>query len=242
VLDLSKAKLGAAFSLIFVFAGCEPSAVAENAKTPQNDKKPALTGELEQASYLLGYMQTKGLISQTSGAIELNAFVAGAADAANGQDSQIDPTQQQQLMTALNEAVTEKRNAASAGVIAEGDKFRAAYAAHDGVVTLPSGMLYEVITAGDGAKPTRSDTVKTHYHGTLIDGTVFDSSVDRGQPASFPVGGVIAGWTEALQLMGVGSKWKLVIPPELAYGERGAGGAIPPNATLVFEVELLEIQ
>lgn len=242
MLDLSKAKLGVAFSLIFVFAGCEPAVIAENAKKPQNDKKPALSGELEQASYLLGYMQTQGLVSQTSGAIDLTAFVAGAQDAANGQESQIDPAQQQQLMTALNTAVTEKRTAASAGVIAEGDKFRAAYAAQDGVVTLPSGLLYEVITAGEGAKPTRSDTVKTHYHGTLIDGTVFDSSVDRGQPASFPVGGVIAGWTEALQLMGVGSKWKLVIPPELAYGESGAGGAIPPNATLVFEVELLEIQ
>ena len=98
-----------------------------------------------------------------------------------------------------------------------------------------------MIVAGDGPKPGLMDTVSTHYHGSLIDGTVFDSSVDRGIPAQFPVNGVIAGWTEALQLMGVGSKWRLVIPPELAYGERGAGGAIPPQATLIFEVELLDI-
>ncbi|MEC7662207.1 MAG: FKBP-type peptidyl-prolyl cis-trans isomerase, partial [Pseudomonadota bacterium] len=99
----------------------------------------------------------------------------------------------------------------------------------------------EVIVAGDGPKPGPTDTVSTHYHGSLVDGTVFDSSVDRGIPAQLPVNGVIAGWTEALQLMGVGSKWRLVIPPELAYGERGLGGAIPPQATLIFEVELLDI-
>ena len=102
--------------------------------------------------------------------------------------------------------------------------------------------MYVVLVAGTGAKPSAEDTVVTHYHGTLTDGTVFDSSVERGSPATFPVNRVIPGWTEALQLMGVGSKWRLVIPPELAYGDRGAGGAIPPNSTLVFEVELLEIE
>ena len=110
------------------------------------------------------------------------------------------------------------------------------------MVELPSGLLYEVMTEGSGPKPKGTDTVTTHYHGMLVDGTVFDSSVDRGQPASFPVNGVIAGWTEALQLMAVGSKWRLVIPPELAYGDRGAGADIKPGATLVFEVELLEIK
>ena len=109
-------------------------------------------------------------------------------------------------------------------------------------MTLPSGLMYQVITAGDGPKPSATDTVVTHYHGTLINGDVFDSSVDRGQPASFAVNRVIPGWTEALQLMGVGSKWKLVIPPDLAYGARGAGPKIGPNSTLIFEVELLEIQ
>lgn len=104
-----------------------------------------------------------------------------------------------------------------------------------------SGLQYEVLTEGTGAKPTATSSVRVHYTGSLIDGTVFDSSVKRGTPAEFPVGGVIKGWTEALQLMTVGSKWRLTIPQELAYGERGAGASIPPFATLIFEVELLDI-
>ena len=124
---------------------------------------------------------------------------------------------------------------------ASGNQYRAENAARPEVTTLASGLQYEVIKTGGGAKPGPTDTVSTHYHGMLIDGTVFDSSVDRGIPAEFPVNGLIAGWTEALQLMAVGSKWRLVIPPELAYGERGSGGVIPPQATLVFEVELLAI-
>jgi FKBP-type peptidyl-prolyl cis-trans isomerase FklB len=111
-----------------------------------------------------------------------------------------------------------------------------------GVKTLPSGLQYMVMKEGTGAKPTTADTVVCHYHGTLLDGKIFDSSVDRGQPATFPVSGVIPGWTEALQLMGVGTKWKLFIPSNLAYGERGAGGSIGPNETLIFEVELLSIK
>ncbi|WGE31772.1 FKBP-type peptidyl-prolyl cis-trans isomerase [Actinobacillus genomosp. 2] len=110
-----------------------------------------------------------------------------------------------------------------------------------GVVVTDSGLQYEVLTEGNGAKPTADSTVRVHYTGSLIDGTVFDSSVKRGTPAEFPVGGVIKGWTEALQLMTVGSKWRLTIPQELAYGERGAGASIPPFATLIFEVELLDI-
>lgn len=111
-----------------------------------------------------------------------------------------------------------------------------------GINTLSSGLRYQVLKEGTGAKPSITDTVVTHYHGTFLDGSVFDSSVDRGAPATFPVNGVIRGWTEALQLMSVGSKWRLVIPPGLAYGKRGAGGLIPPNATLIFEVELLDIR
>lgn len=110
-----------------------------------------------------------------------------------------------------------------------------------GVVVTDSGLQYEILTEGTGEKPTATSTVRVHYTGSLIDGTVFDSSVKRGQPAEFPVNGVIRGWTEALQLMPVGSKWRLTIPQELAYGERGAGASIPPFATLIFEVELLEI-
>ena len=111
-----------------------------------------------------------------------------------------------------------------------------------GINTLPSGLRYQVLKEGLGAKPSITDAVVTHYHGTFLDGSVFDSSVDRGVPATFPVNGVIRGWTEALQLMRVGSRWRLVIPPDLAYGKRGAGRLVPPNATLVFEVELLDIR
>ncbi len=122
-----------------------------------------------------------------------------------------------------------------------GEDFLAANKNKAGVVTLPSGLQYEIIKAGTGAKPKAEDQVKCHYHGTTIDGKVFDSSVDRGEPAVFPVNRVIPGWTEALQLMPIGSKWKLYIPSALAYGPQGAGQDIKPNSTLIFEVELLEI-
>ena len=122
-----------------------------------------------------------------------------------------------------------------------GRAFLAAKADEDDVTVLPSGLMYTVISAGDGATPGAADQVTVHYRGTLIDGTAFDSSYDRGQPATFPVNGVIAGWVEALQLMPVGAKWELYIPSELAYGPRGAGGVIGPDCALVFEVELLEI-
>ncbi len=124
----------------------------------------------------------------------------------------------------------------------EGEAFLAANKTKDGVVTTASGLQYKILTAGTGAKPTAADTVVCNYKGTFIDGTEFDSSYKRGKPAEFPVGGVIPGWTEALQLMPVGSKWQLVIPSGLAYGTRGAGGAIGPNQTLVFEVDLISIK
>ncbi|MFC0184170.1 FKBP-type peptidyl-prolyl cis-trans isomerase FklB [Pseudarcicella hirudinis] len=123
-----------------------------------------------------------------------------------------------------------------------GEKFLAENAKKEGVVTLPSGLQYQILKAGDGPKPTANDKVKTHYHGTLIDGTVFDSSVQRGEPITFPVTGVIQGWVEALQLMPVGSKWKLFVPENLAYGIRGSGPTIKPYSALVFEVELLSIE
>ena len=122
-----------------------------------------------------------------------------------------------------------------------GEEFLATNGAKEGVTTTASGLQYEVINEGTGAKPTAENQVKVHYHGTLLDGTVFDSSVDRGEPATFGVTQVIPGWTEALQLMSVGSKWKVFLPSSIAYGERGAGANIGPNTTLIFEVELLEI-
>ena len=123
-----------------------------------------------------------------------------------------------------------------------GEKFLSENGKRDGVTTLASGLQYEVISEGNGPKPELTDMVETHYHGTLLDGTVFDSSVDRGETVSFPVNGVIPGWTEALQLMQVGAKWKLYIPYNLAYGENGAGAAIGPYSTLIFEVELIGIK
>ncbi|NVN94663.1 MAG: FKBP-type peptidyl-prolyl cis-trans isomerase [Bacteroidetes bacterium] len=142
----------------------------------------------------------------------------------------------------INAYFTELQEQSFAEVKNAGKLFLEENAKKAGVVTLPSGLQYEIITEGKGEKPGLTDVVTTHYHGTLIDGNIFDSSVHRGQPASFPVNGVIKGWTEALQLMAVGSKWKLYVPYQLAYGEQGAGQAIGPYTTLIFEVELLEIQ
>ena len=124
----------------------------------------------------------------------------------------------------------------------KGTEFLKENSKKEGVIVTDSGLQYEIITKGTGALPKATDKVKTHYHGTLTNGTVFDSSVDRGEPISFPVNGVIKGWQEALQLMPVGSKWRLVVPYELAYGERGAGASIAPFSTLIFEVELIGIE
>ena len=135
-----------------------------------------------------------------------------------------------------------KKEAAKTKNLEEGRKFLAENAKRPEVKVTDSGLQYEILKQGDGPIPTASDKVKVHYHGTLIDGTVFDSSVERGEPIDFPVTGVIKGWVEALQMMSVGSKWKLYIPSNLAYGERGAGGTIGPNAVLIFEVELLGIE
>ena len=136
----------------------------------------------------------------------------------------------------------EKMQEAGATNKKEGEAFLAGNKGKDGVVTLPSGLQYKILTPGTGPKPTASDSVVCNYRGTLINGTEFDSSYKRGQPATFPVNGVIKGWTEALQLMPVGSKWQLFVPPDLAYGERGAGADIGPDSTLIFEVELLSVE
>jgi len=146
-----------------------------------------------------------------------------------------------QAQAIINSYFSKKQKKESESMIEKGANFLQENAKREGVTTLPSGLQYEIISEGTGPKPTLEDNVTTHYHGTLIDGTVFDSSVDRGEPASFPVGGVIKGWTEALQLMSVGSKWKLYVPYDLAYGERGARAQIGPYSTLIFEVELISI-
>lgn len=232
----------AALCLALLLTACDQSAIAQSDAEQLEGSKIVLDTELKEASYLLGYRQIEGLMEQTAGVVETAAFLQGVSDFVGQADSQVSSTDQGRLMKALQEAVSAKQAEASASIVSDGEAYRAEYAAKEGVTTLPSGLMYEIMTAGDGPKPKAEDTVSTHYHGMLTDGTVFDSSVDRGTPAEFPVNGVISGWTEALQLMGTGSKWRLVIPPELAYGERGAGAQIKPGATLVFEVELLEIK
>ena len=170
-----------------------------------------------------------------------DAAIEGFIDGAKGNGLQVSADDINAAFKIIQGQMQQEQAAKAKELGGEGAEFLEENAKKDGVTVLESGLQYTVITAGDGEKPTKNSTVRTHYHGTLIDGTVFDSSVNRGQPAEFPVSGVIAGWTEALQLMPVGSKWRLFVPYNLAYGERGAGGAIGPYATLIFEVELLAI-
>ena len=154
------------------------------------------------------------------------------------------PLSQEQIEGAyevIQQELQKSKAAAEAKMQEDGQAFLAENAKKEGVVVTESGLQYEVLVEGEGAQPTAESTVRTHYHGMFTDGTVFDSSVDRGEPAEFPVGGVIAGWTEALQLMKEGSKYRLTIPYNLAYGEQGSQGAIPPFSTLVFDVELLNV-
>ena len=172
--------------------------------------------------------------------VSLDAVVAGLRDAFLGQESRVDGAALSASFKVIRERMQAEAQVKAEAAAGAGREYLVENAKRDGVTVLASGLQYEVLVAGEGAKPSREDTVRTHYHGTLIDGTVFDSSYDRGQPAEFPVGGVIAGWVEALQLMNTGSKWRLHVPSELAYGGQ-AVGSIPPHSVLVFDVELLDI-
>ncbi|ENA33262.1 MULTISPECIES: FKBP-type peptidyl-prolyl cis-trans isomerase [Pseudomonas] len=172
--------------------------------------------------------------------MSLEAVLAGLSDAYTEQDSRVSVDDLNDSFKHIRERMQAEAQAKAAAAAETGAAYLLENAKRDGVVLLPSGLQYEVLVEGQGDKPSRQSHVRTHYHGTLIDGSVFDSSYERGQPAEFPVGGVIAGWTEALQLMSVGSKWRLTVPSELAYGAQGVG-SIPPHSVLVFDVELLEI-
>lgn len=193
---------------------------------------------MKEISYALGLNIGNNLLGAGIKQLELNTFLKGVQDAL---ESKPQDMTNQEAQAILNDYFTKLQEQQSEGKIKEGAEFLAENAKREGVTTLPSGLQYEVLVAGNGAKPTSAQSVKCHYHGTLIDGTVFDSSVLRGEPATFGVGQVIKGWVEALQLMEVGSKWKLFIPSELAYGSQGAGQQIAPYSTLIFEVELLDI-
>ncbi|MGB0322146.1 MAG: FKBP-type peptidyl-prolyl cis-trans isomerase [Pseudohongiellaceae bacterium] len=194
-----------------------------------------------QVGYSIGVNIGMNLMQQGITAnVQVDAFMAGLSDAL-GDTVQMDEAAMMAAIQSFVQQQQEQAQSALADNLAASEAFLAENGQQDGVVTLPSGLQYQVLASGDGESPT-TDSVLAHYHGTLTDGTVFDSSVDRGEPATFGVSQVIAGWTEALQLMKVGDKWRLFIPPGLAYGEASPTPAIPPNSALIFDVELLEIR
>jgi FKBP-type peptidyl-prolyl cis-trans isomerase FklB len=192
-------------------------------------------------SYGIGRQMGDQILENPFEGLDIEAVLDGLADSLNRVEMTIPEEEMEAAFGVVREQIQARQAAVAEDMAAEGEAFLAQNAQRDGVTVTESGMQYEILVAGDGAKPGAAATVRTHYHGTLVDGTVFDSSYQRGEPAEFPVNGVIAGWTEALQMMPVGSKWRLFLPYELAYGERGAGGAIGPYASLVFDVELLDI-
>lgn len=195
----------------------------------------------QRVSYGIGLQMGDQLKNEPFEGLEVEAVLEGLSDALNDADRQVAPAELQVAFQEISARIQAQQAERAKTMAADGEKFLAENAERPEITVTESGLQYEIITEGNGEKPSRTSTVRTHYHGTLIDGKVFDSSVQRGTPAEFPVNGVIAGWTEALQLMGVGSKWRLYLPYSLAYGEKGAGGDIGPYQALIFDVELLDI-
>lgn len=196
----------------------------------------------EIASYGIGKQMGQQILGNPFKNMSFDAVVEGLSDTLNQKESPIKEEEFKAAFAEISKKIQASQKSAFADVLAQGESFLAENKKREGVKETESGLQYIVVKEGDGEKPKDTSTVVVHYTGTLLDGTVFDSSVKRGQPATFPVNGVIGGWTEALQLMTVGSSWKLFIPYHLAYGEQGAGGTIGPYATLIFDVELLEIK
>jgi FKBP-type peptidyl-prolyl cis-trans isomerase len=223
--------------LAFVLAGTSRIAAAEPEFSLKDDK--------DKASYSIG-MDIGRTFRERHMELNAEALVKGLRDALAGGKTLLTEEQAQEALETFSREMAAKqlsaRNALAPKNKEEGEKFLAANKDKEGVKTTASGLQYKVIKAGTGKAPQATDVVRTHYRGTLIDGTEFDSSYRRNEPATFPVNGVIPGWTEALQLMPVGSKWQLFVPSKLGYGESGAGETIGPNATLIFEVELLGIE
>lgn len=199
-----------------------------------------LSTDESRVSYGIGRQLGDQLRDNPPPGVSLDAVVAGLRDAFAGQASRVSSEELNASFRVIREIMQAEAAAKAEVAAGAGRSYLIDNAKRDGVTVLESGLQYEVLVAGEGAKPSREDHVRTHYHGTLIDGTVFDSSYERGEPAEFPVGGVIAGWVEALQLMNTGSKWRLHVPSELAYGGQ-AVGSIPPHSVLLFDVELLDI-
>lgn len=230
----------------------QAASAAQSQATPATSPSPApaaespLKTEKDKVSYAIG-MNIGANFKRQGIDVDPALFMQGLKDSSSGGKTLLTEQEERAVLTQfqgeLRAKMEEKAKEAAETNKKEGDAFLAANKLKQGVVTLPSGLQYKILKEGTGPKPTAGDTVECNYRGTLINGTEFDSSYKRGQPAKFPVTGVIKGWTEALQLMPVGSKWQLFIPPDLAYGERGTpGGEIGPNSTLIFEVELLNIE
>ena len=235
--------------LILVPYACTTNGAEESVKTEAPAPASAPIGELNtfeaKASYALG-QDVGNSLKRMIAHVDIDILVRGLRDKLEDKEPLLDQAEAAEVMKEfskkMQEAMTEEKKSAGEKNLKEGEAFLAENKAKEGVVTTESGLQYKVIVEGEGASPKATDQVTVHYRGTLIDGTEFDSSHKRGQPATFGVNRVIAGWTEALQLMKVGSKYNLVIPSDLAYGERGAGQQIGPGATLMFEVELIEIK
>jgi FKBP-type peptidyl-prolyl cis-trans isomerase FklB len=233
----------------------KPKATPSSTGTPSTTKKTTtarsgassplvLKSDKEKFSYALG-MNLGNSLHKQSVPVDPAILERGLKDALAGKTQMTDEEARGAIMavqTEMRKKMEESKQAAGGANKKVGDEFLAANKAKEGVTTLPSGLQYKILTAGTGPKPALTDSVVCNYRGTLIDGKEFDSSYKRGQPATFPVNGVIKGWTEALQLMPVGSKWQLFVPADLAYGDRGAGADIGAGATLIFEVELVSIQ
>ena len=201
---------------------------------------------MDKLSYALGLGIGRQLSQMGAADLNIDDFAQAVKDMIDGKEPQVATAEAQQIVEDFFRKQEEKQRAEAAekykGAKSEGEKYLSENAKKEGVVTLPSGLQYQVLKEGNGKSPKATDKVVCHYEGMLIDGTMFDSSVLRGEPATFPLNGVIAGWTEGLQLMKEGAKYRFFIPYQLGYGERGAGASIPPFATLVFDVELIEVK
>lgn len=193
---------------------------------------------MDKLSYALGMSMASNLMNSGLQQLDVESFVKAFTEIMNNTTPSMSPREANQV---IQDYFSKQQDEMLSRNLDAGRAFLEENGKKEQVISLPSGLQYEVLVEGNGAMPKATDKVKCHYHGTLLNGTVFDSSVERGQPAVFGVNQVIKGWVEALQLMSEGSKWRLFIPSELAYGEQGAGGSIEPNATLIFDVELLEI-
>lgn len=197
--------------------------------------------DVEKLSYSMGIFFGQS-VSRQNMDLDTGAFLQAVEDVLNQNELKLDKGEMQKILADYQKKEQEERIAKLSANKVEGAKYLEENKKKEGVVTLESGLQYKVVTAGEGKKPAADSQVVVHYRGTLLDGTEFDSSYSRGEPATLGVNQVIKGWQEALQLMPAGSKWQIVVPSDLAYGERGAGGAIGPNSTLLFDIELIEIK